>query len=60
MAVFSEPSQEYRKLVDRGFEVVPSGHTQERRLIYRVLNPPITGEWLGEHWWYTLGDSDLV
>lgn len=60
MAVFSEPSQEYRKLVERGFEVVPSADTQERRLIYRALNPPITGEWLGEHWWYTLGDSDLV
>ncbi len=60
LAVFADPSQEHRAFLDRGFEVVPSADTLERRLIYRVLNPPFTGEWLGENWWYTLGDSDLV
>ncbi len=60
MAVFADTSEEYRKFIDRGFEIVSSGDTLERRLIYRVLNPPFTGEWLGENWWYTLGDSDLV
>lgn len=60
MAVFADPSPEHRGLQQRGFRVVPSAETLERRLIYRVLNPPFSGEWLGENWWYTLGDSDLV
>ena len=60
MAVFAESSSEYGDLLKRGFTAVPSAETVERRLIYRVLNPPLTGDWLGEKWWYTLGDSDLV
>jgi hypothetical protein len=60
MAVFAEASSQHRDLLARGFAAVPSADTVERRLIYRVLNPPVTGEWLGEKWWYTLGDSDLV
>ena len=60
MTVFAHSSAEHRGFLERGFAVVPSGDTLERRLIYRILNPPFTGDWLGENWWYTLGDSDLV
>jgi hypothetical protein len=60
MTIFPEPSPEYRALVERGFVAVPSAHTLERRLTHRIYHPQMTTEWLEQHWWYTLGDSDLV
>jgi len=60
MAVFADPSWEYAALLARGFEIEPSGDTLERRLTYLITGTPITEEFLAEHWWYTLGDSDLV
>jgi hypothetical protein len=60
MAVFPDPSPEYRRLIERGFAVAPSREILERRLTHRIYHPQMTTEWLQEHWWYTLGDSDLV
>jgi hypothetical protein len=60
MTVLANPSPEYRNLVTRGFSVVPSSKTLERRLTHRIYHPQMTTEWLQQHWWYTLGDSDLV
>ena len=60
MAVFGDLSQEARMLLGAGFAVVPSGTFLERRLTHRIYHPQMTTEWLTEHWWYTLGDSDLI
>ncbi len=60
MAVFADPAPEHAALRARGFEVVPSGRYDERRLTHRIYHPQMTSEWLTEHWWYTLGDSDLA
>ena len=60
MAVFADSSSEHGALCRRGFEVVPSGNWMERRLTYLITGTPITEELLRDHWWYTLGDSDLV
>lgn len=60
MAVFADPSVEYAALRARGFEVEPSSQTLERRLTFLITGSPITEEFLAEHWWYTLGDSDLI
>ena len=60
MAMFPDPSSEYQSLVDRGFVGVPSANTMERRLTHRIYHPQMTTDWLQQHWWYTLGDSDLV
>lgn len=60
MAVFADPSCEHAMLCGRGFEVVPSGTYLERRLGHNSFDERLTTEWLREHWWYTVGDSDLV
>lgn len=60
MAVFPDSSHEFASLVERGFAVVSSEHYEERRLTHRIYHPEMTTEWLQEHWWYTLGDSDLA
>ena len=60
MAVFPDSSYEFASLVERGFTVVSSEHYEERRLTHRIYHPEMTTEWLQEHWWYTLGDSDLA
>lgn len=60
LTVFPTPSREYAALVDRGFRAVPSSDYLERRLTHRIYHPQMTTEWLQDHWWYTLGDSDLV
>ena len=60
LAVFADTSREHAALRGRGFAVVPSGNYLERRLTHRIYHPQMTTEWLAEHWWYTLGDSDLV
>jgi hypothetical protein len=60
MAIFPDPSPEYAALRARGFAVVPSAEFMERRLTHRIYHPQMTTEWLQEHWWYTLGDSDLA
>jgi hypothetical protein len=60
MAVFADPSPEHAALRARGFAVVPSADLLERRLTHRIYHPRMTTEWLAEHWWYTLGDTDLV
>ena len=53
-------ADEAQRLYARGFSVVPSSDYEERRLTHRIYHPQMTTEWLQEHWWYTLGDSDLV
>ena len=60
MSVFPDPSPEFAALTARGFEVVSSAKYEERRLTHRIYHPQMTTEWLQEHWWYTLGDSDLA
>ncbi len=61
MAVFPPDSAEHRALAARGFAVVPSADYLERILTHIPMDHPIvTTEWLAEHWWYTLGDSDLI
>ncbi len=60
MTVFPEPSKEAAAVLSRGFQVVSSDQFLERRLTHRIYHPQMTTPWLQEHWWYTLGDSDLV
>ena len=60
LAVFADTSWEYDTLLRRGFEIEPSANTLERRLTYLITGANVTEEFLAEHWWYTLGDSDLV
>ncbi|MDA0373574.1 MAG: hypothetical protein O2865_07295 [Planctomycetota bacterium] len=60
MAVFADQSPERASLVASGFEVVPSGTYLERRLGHNSFDERFTTDWLREHWWYTIGDSDLV
>lgn len=60
LAVFADSSPERRALVERGFEVAPSSRWLERRLTHRIYDERLSTEWLSEHWWYTLGDSDLI
>ena len=60
MTIFPEPSAEFASLRDRGFSVVSSADYMERRLTQRIYHEQMTTAWLQEHWWYTLGDSDLV
>jgi len=60
MTVLPDPSLEYEGFVERGFSAVPSATILERRLTHRIYHPRMTTEWLQQHWWYTLGDSDLV
>ncbi len=60
LAILPEPCREYAHLRARGFDVVASADTLERRLTYRVGQPGLTPEVLAAHWYYTLGDSDLV
>lgn len=60
MTVFPDPAPEHAALRSRGFQVVPSARYLERFLMRVAYHPAIQPEWLAEHWWYTLGDSDLV
>jgi hypothetical protein len=60
LTVFAEPSTEWGLFERRGFARVPSATWMERRLVYLITGSPITKEFLEQHWWYTLGDSDLV
>lgn len=60
MAVFADPSPESASLRERGFAVVPSGTYLERRLGHNSFDARLTTDWLRAHWWYALGDSDLV
>jgi hypothetical protein len=60
LAIFAESAPEWAAMLRRGFEVMPSAATLERRLTHRIYHPQMTTEWLLANWWYTLGDSDLV
>ncbi|MEM7201420.1 MAG: hypothetical protein AAF628_14210 [Planctomycetota bacterium] len=60
LAVFADGAPEHAAMQRRGFVVTPSSNWLERRLAYRSFHEQMTAEWLAEHWWYTLGDSDLV
>lgn len=51
---------EWGFLQGAGFEVVPSADYLERRLGSYLWKERMTSAWLAEHWFYTLGDSDLV
>jgi hypothetical protein len=60
MAVASEPHALHRFLLAEGFVATPSAAYLERRLGLRSFAERFTPEWVAEHWYYTLGDSDLV
>ncbi len=60
MAVFPAISPEFQRLLDAGFTIEPSSRWLERRLMLRSFDAKLTPEWMAEHWWYTLGDSDLA
>lgn len=60
MTTFAEPTVENARLRALGFSVVPSANWLERRLTHRIYHPRMTTEWLMDHWFYTLGDTDLV
>lgn len=60
LAVFADPSLEHASLRQRGFVVTPSSHTMERRLTYQIFEHTLSEDFVREHWWYTLGDSDLA
>jgi len=60
LAAFADSSREFEVFRQAGFSVTPSAQTLERRLTYQVFEPCLTEAVLLEHWWYTLGDSDLV
>jgi hypothetical protein len=60
LAVFPDHSAEAAAFMQRGFAVIPSAHTLERRLTYQVFEHRFTEAFLHAHWFYTLGDSDLV
>ena len=47
-------------LQSQGFHWVPSKQYLERRLGSYLWKEVMTSEWLADHWYYTLGDSDLV
>ncbi|MEZ5963051.1 MAG: GNAT family N-acetyltransferase [Planctomycetota bacterium] len=60
LAVFADSSPEFANLQRAGFTVVSSSLHFERRLNYQVFAHDLSEPFLREHWWYTLGDSDLV
>ncbi len=61
MTVFAAVSPEFTAFRNAcGFAVEPSKNTLERRMTIVHFGDEFTNEWLREHWWYTLGDSDLV
>ena len=60
LAVFADPAPEHAALRARGFSVVPSGEFLERRLTYQIYDRALSQDFVREHWWYTLGDSDLA
>lgn len=60
MTVFADPMPEHAWLRARGFAMVSSAQWLERRLTHRIYHPKITTQWLLAHWWYSLGDTDLV
>ena len=60
LAVFPPWSAEWRALLQRGFDAVPSATWMQRRLVHNINVPFVTPEWLASSWWYTLGDSDLA
>lgn len=60
MVIFPANSPEHAAMRKLGFEVVPSATYMERPLIIGLTHPQMTVEWLADHWWYTLGDTDLV
>lgn len=60
LAVFADSSPEFAAMTQRGFAVVPSGQHLERRLTYQIYEHRLSEAFLLEHWWYTLGDSDLA
>ncbi len=60
MAVANESLGWSRFLRTEGFEPQPSATWIVRRLGCRTFAPRFTADWLRDHWFYTLGDSDLV
>src|SRR5262245_2104835 len=60
LAVFPDWSAEAALLRKHAFVLTPSANWLERRLVHLVMNSPLTGDFLAERWWYTLGDSDLA
>lgn len=60
LAVFPEWSEEHAALRRLGFQVTPSAQSMERPLTIGLNHPQMSIPWLAQHWWYTLGDTDLV
>lgn len=60
MTVMAPHSDEYAAFVARGFGLEPSANVLERRLNHILVDDRFGTEWLHDHWWYTLGDTDLA
>jgi len=60
MALFPPQSYEGGALHARGFETEPSAATFFRSIGCRLAQPGLDFVQVGERWWYTLGDFDLV
>ncbi|HLU39273.1 MAG TPA: hypothetical protein VK081_07795, partial [Planctomycetota bacterium] len=60
LAVFPPQAREAGALHDRGFESEPSARTFFRSIGCRLAQPGLTFSEVGQRWWYTLGDFDLV
>jgi hypothetical protein len=56
VAFFRNGAQEAAHLESLGYATVKS----DWLLVGRTYHPEVTLEWAGEHWYYTLGDFDLV
>ncbi|MGE3172856.1 MAG: hypothetical protein AB7O97_09520 [Planctomycetota bacterium] len=60
LAVFPQWSFEHALFERLGFERTPSARWLQRRLVHAVHSAHLTPHFLATHWWFTLGDSDLV
>ncbi len=60
VAVLPPWSAEAAFLGKEGFQWIPSKQYLERRLGSYLWKEVMTSQWLADHWFYTLGDSDLV
>jgi len=56
VALFPEGSPWFARFQEHGFRVQPSDYA----MVARNFDARFDVHWLAEHWWYQLGDGDLV
>lgn len=54
--IVPEWSDWHRRLLDEGWRVLPTDYC----LRCRPTHPAMSTEWLRDHWWYQLADTDLL